>query len=310
MLANGLSKAEGEEIENALKAIAEEISRRDLENVTSQHLAMLVNGLSKVEGEEIGNALKSIAKEVNWRGLKNFTSQHLAMLANGLSKVEGEEIENTLKLIAEEITQRDLKDFKSQYLAILLFAFTQRGFYKLSAYDSLVRAMSHVLEDSQSVISTKSLTQLLQVHLALHYLAPAQCQKISTQAVSRINKFEREFAAQVPSSSNLHRDVSEQLRRVYPNKTILNEQHLGVTFLDIEIPSMKIAIAVNGPSHYIKGTHTSKLDSQFLEELTAKMLKKKGCKFLVLPYWEWNQLRTDEEKKVYLQKLTLGIVKK
>src|SRR6185295_3145887 len=121
MLTNGLSKAEGKKVKNALKSIAQELPCRDLKDFKPQELAMLANGLLKVEGEEVESALKSIAQELSRRDLKDFNPQDLAMLANGLSKAEGKEVERALKSIAQELTRRDFKDkgFERQHLAML-----------------------------------------------------------------------------------------------------------------------------------------------------------------------------------------------
>ncbi|HXF29748.1 MAG TPA: RAP domain-containing protein, partial [Chlamydiales bacterium] len=63
-------------------------------------------------------------------------------------------------------------------------------------------------------------------------------------------------------------------------------------------------IAVNGPCHYIRGTHTLKLEDRLLYVLTAKMLEKMRYRLIVLPFWEWAARTTEAEKESYLQQLT------
>src|SRR6185295_12767259 len=92
-----------EELTHCLEEIACRVpDKQGFENFTPQGLAMLTNGLSKAEGKGVKNALKSIAQELTHRDLKDFNPQDLAMLANSLLKAEGEEVESALKSIAKE----------------------------------------------------------------------------------------------------------------------------------------------------------------------------------------------------------------
>ena len=71
-------------------------------------------------------------------------------------------------------------------------------------------------------------------------------------------------------------------------------------FIDIFIPGKKLAVQVDGPSHYYIDSHESTRSSLFKEELLKAVLEKdkKGCKLISIPYWEWESVK---DKSNYLE---------
>ena len=165
MMANGLSKAEGADVQQALGHMAKAINKRK-NSLTidagwnAQTLAVLANGLSKAEGADVQQALGNLAKAINKRKDSltidaGWNAQHLAMMANGLSKAEGADVQQALGHMAKAINKR--KDsltinagWKAQHLAMMA-----NGLCKASGPDDIRTALIHI----EKAVSALDLTK-------------------------------------------------------------------------------------------------------------------------------------------------------
>eukprot|EP00371_Babesia_bovis_P002423 XP_001611070.1 hypothetical protein [Babesia bovis T2Bo] len=73
---------------------------------------------------------------------------------------------------------------------------------------------------------------------------------------------------------------------------------LGHLYADILIPDLSVIVKCAGPfSYYVK---SQKLTT--FAQIEHKALTMKGYKVCILPYYEWNALKTDDQKLEYLKK--------
>jgi len=69
--------------------------------------------------------------------------------------------------------------------------------------------------------------------------------------------------------------------------------------LDLLLRDKRTAIEVDGPSHFIVGTHIP-LGKTLMKHRHMQQL---GFDLRILPYWEWDQLKGKEQKKEYIRRL-------
>lgn len=69
--------------------------------------------------------------------------------------------------------------------------------------------------------------------------------------------------------------------------------------VDVLMSDKLTAIEVDGPSHYARGTHTP-LGNTLMKH---RHLSHLGFDVRILPYWEWDELKSKEQKKEYLRHL-------
>ena len=89
-----------------------------------------------------------------------------------------------------------------------------------------------------------------------------------------------------------------------------NEDIVGGLSVDISLrragsgsTDLPTVIEVDGPFHYLKNERgdTKKIWGVYL--LKDRLLKKQGYSVLHVPYFEWNPLKDDDNKRKYLEKL-------
>jgi len=83
-------------------------------------------------------------------------------------------------------------------------------------------------------------------------------------------------------------DISVEL------KAVVDDQ-----ILDIYLPSSNAVVYAAGPfAHYINSTNRTAYS-----KLHQRLLEADGYTCLVVPYYEWSELKTEEDKMVYLWSL-------
>ncbi len=103
-------------------------------------------------------------------------------------------------------------------------------------------------------------------------------------------------------SSKLHMDVAKTLKKMYVNTSFESEYYTHSYYLDIAFPKEKIGIEVNGPTHYLSGPlNSSKTPECFGRDcLRNAILEKSGWTIISIPFWEWDDLISPEERINYL----------
>ena len=98
--------------------------------------------------------------------------------------------------------------------------------------------------------------------------------------------------------SEFQRAVAHALERLgYP----IEMEHVtgdGTISIDVAIVPTRIAVEVNGPSHYARHSHTPLGHTKLREQLLAAM----GWSAISIPFFEWECLRDTEQQAAYLQR--------
>ena len=71
--------------------------------------------------------------------------------------------------------------------------------------------------------------------------------------------------------------------------------------LDLALPSSRLAIEVDGPSHFLLRDARGELVPNGRTLLKLRLLKAAGWHVLSVPFYEWERLRPGEEQRAYLE---------
>jgi very-short-patch-repair endonuclease len=130
-------------------------------------------------------------------------------------------------------------------------------------------------------LSTEQLMQLYQTFTAarLHFPPTPQPFVLDSQTLKKCQQIHR---GQIMTSSS-HRCASASLEFLKVSHINEHEIFPGI-IVDIAIPDRKVALEVDGPSHFIPGTTNINALTRFRNQ----MIQKVGWKVLSLPYHEWS----------------------
>ena len=105
--------------------------------------------------------------------------------------------------------------------------------------------------------------------------------------------------------SRLQRSVGEALRQVpvaFTEEVIPPDA--GGYSVDLLLEEGRVAVEVDGPAHFVHGP-------EGLTECGRTLMKRRqlaafGYRVVPVPFWEWDSLRSESEKRAYLQQRGLG----
>mmetsp|Transcript_46900 Transcript_46900/g.150909 ORF Transcript_46900/g.150909 Transcript_46900/m.150909 type:complete len:185 (+) Transcript_46900:237-791(+) len=102
--------------------------------------------------------------------------------------------------------------------------------------------------------------------------------------------------------SRLQRSVADSLATVrYGFKEEYLEPRTGYS-LDLALPSSRVAVEVDGPSHFLlpDGRGVRKPNGPTL--LKRRLLAAAGWRVISVPFYEWDGLNTADERQAYLER--------
>ena len=142
--------------------------------------------------------------------------------------------------------------------------------------------------------SAKVLSQLLQAHLASHFLRlglltlPFPSLQVALAAY-------REEAREVTVSRG-QREVGESLRRLGVSHELEYITADGLFSIDLAIVDRRIAVEFDGPSHF----HTDSLEPRGHTRLRDRLLSAMGWHVVSIPFFEWARLHRPEQMDAYV----------
>lgn len=110
---------------------------------------------------------------------------------------------------------------------------------------------------------------------------------------------EKQAQQQRPPSSKLHLDIAQ----CFAASKIFNEYFTLGYYIDIAVPSLRLAIEVDGPSHF-----GADGDLQLDSIVKQRLLKAHGWKVLHIPYYDWDKLSTPKSKHHYLNAVLNAVI--
>ena len=140
------------------------------------------------------------------------------------------------------------------------------------------------------------------LHVQLHATEMPLCQRLLPHIRPFVERCARQFseASGRGSGSQLQRDVAAALRRLgVPFREEVVLEDAGGYSVDILLHEARVAVEVDGPSHYVECDHRPLPSGSTL--LKHRQLEAFGYRVVSVAFWEWQPLRTAAQKGAYLK---------
>ncbi len=280
--------------QETISALARAIPKQ-VKLFTAQGISNSLNALSKWDislhetpyQESISCLIGIIPEKIT-----TFSSQSLVNSLNALAKlalpIQSAPYRPTIECLLQQIEKTvkfNTRDSIAIAFALCLFKFTAPN-------DSLFKNNQHkirsLFERDKShwfeLLDNKTARQIYQINLYQKNVIP-------DIFLNKIPSFIPKLQCENLVSSTLQKSVFTRLTELNP--IFVEEYFIQFTHVDMASPENKIALQVNGPSHY-QGKILN-ISSRFNNYLLEKL----GWSVVVVPYFEWNKL-TDDDKDSYL----------
>eukprot|EP00850_Spirogloea_muscicola_P016153 SM000129S26140 [mRNA] locus=s129:281260:283715:+ [translate_table: standard] len=147
-----------------------------------------------------------------------------------------------------------------------------------------------------NTVEQRRLSQLHQVQLGLAAEWPELELSLGGDlAASAAAAWEREKREGKRAISSCQREVA---RLLVGTGRLWEEEHAGGPYsLDLALPTHCIGVEVDGPSHFARDTG----DALGATVLKRRQLRRLGWRLVAIPFYEWEELRGEEEMWRYLQ---------
>jgi len=217
----------------------------------------------------------------------------------------GQCADEMFETLENEILLRDFDEFSTQHFANIAWAYV---FLKFSRFHHLSQSgnklLAAVLTASEARLPEFTLEELRQLGQVI--LATRQRGNREVGFAKKVHeRLRREhLALESPASSDFHMHVSQVLSQLgieHVNEVKVFE---GVYHIDVVVghgnpldPAGKIAIEVDGPTHFVPNTNQATPHTS----LKRWLLEREGYVVLSVPYFEWGPLQGDGIAMAYLE---------
>lgn len=238
------------------------------------------------------------------------TSQFLSMMGYSLALMDrwsGPNAKQLLPMLAHRAIEI-IDEFRPQGLCNIAWAFVVAEYYDAGFFE-LWRSKFPTL--SSEVVSVSGFAQVHQIELALSLEAPHIGRETPRDAARFFESIYQAGRSKVSAKAewgtmqnSKPRIISRYQKEVY---TIVNSIGIDCSMeyfdpveeysIDIAVPAHRLAIEADGPTHYALNTKRA-LGPTVLKH---RVLEKLGWKVLPVPYFDWNDLTDEAEKRNYLR---------
>jgi len=197
-----------------------------------------------------------------------------------------------------------IKSFNSQNLANMAWAFS---LLNNNMFDNFISEFIDVFCKTNvnfSDIFLEDLTQMYQTYLYMKNVRRISKNNWDLAFSKIINEIQQR--QDTPKSSNMHKEVARIFHEL--DYEFSCEEPVECYFLDIVLnfDETKIAVEVEGPSHYLDDNAALLTTKSKMKEL---ILSKLGWKIKHINYRDWDKLKSDNEKKDFIRSLLYDIEK-
>jgi len=271
----------------------------------AEHIAGLDN-LKSFKPQELSNTLWSFATaEEQHPQLYKLLGDHIVQLPNlnefkpqALSNIvwafatAGESHSQLFKKVADHIVRLDsLRQFNEQELINVAWSYSVANIDAPPVSNDFINACLRKEHDFiVDELFQLHQWQLWQDEIKSDISLPASLKKRCYEA----------FISRIPRQSKLQDDVVSFLSAMglQPQEEVLLKSGYRIDAV-VEVDGKQIAVEVDGPSHFIGRDPKGRT---ILKHRQVAALD--GMKVVSIPYWEWNELKNNsEKKKQYLQSL-------
>jgi len=192
--------------------------------------------------------------------------------------------------------ERRLHEFTAQNIANTLWAF--------ATLDMAAPSLFSAVAGSEASGGLRDLTtvNLIQLHQWQTWLDLSN-QRCGTNVLSAelLQLCRRALQSTESHASRLQRDVGAMLGDAFPSAIAAEhiEERTGYS-IDLALPSVRLGVEVDGPSHFIR-QHRDAFNGSTL--LKRRLLQLAGWRTISVPYFEWDELADSMAKVTYLRQL-------
>lgn len=168
---------------------------------------------------------------------------------------------------------------------------------QISEFSARILMESEAETESEQLFSERHLSQLYQVVLTLELEFPRLGLTLEDDLRTTCYDTWRKEVERSKNSSDLEKMVAYHLATT--GHTWEVEYSVAEYSIDFALPGKKVALEVDGPSHYTRNGG-SPLGSTILKR---RHLEAAGWAVVSIPYYEWAELYGEMEQRTYLQQL-------
>ena len=202
--------------------------------------------------------------------------------------------------LSHMLAQRSVAEVVTMATGGLLNDADARENLGLDAEDAatLQLALTDVSDECLDELGPKGRSSLYPVLLYLQVEAP--CSRLLRVLAKRRAELRAAYVRDDGTPSRQQTEVSKALTRLGWNHKHEFRTTEGLS-LDMAQPSTKTAVEFDGPTHYLKSGRPNGATT-----FKTRLLETLGWRVIRIPYFEWDELRTRNDKKAYLRQ-NLGL---
>jgi hypothetical protein len=297
----------------------EKESIRKIRGFNPQSLANTAWAFASID--HYSESLFDALKEESIRQISGFTPQNLANTAWAFAKVD--HYSESLFDALEEESIKKVRNFNPQNLANTAWAFASIGHRSKSIFRALKEESISQLDDFSSqdlantawafaIFNKKDTVKKIIDHVIKNYDVSRLPLKTKTQLIQAASLFKNEYSKlieQVGSldiethPSALQKQIFDLLVQIGKGISFTEEEEVTKgCIVDIAINANKIAIEIDGPSHYTRNS-SEKRHLLGRNRLKENILEAQGWKLIRIPYFVWDSKTTESDRKEYLSSL-------
>ena len=268
------------------------------DRLSARNLATAVHRIAKHGGRRVmwDPRLERLL-EMCGRRIGEFKPQEIANSAWGCAKA-GFTNQPLFKAVAAEVPRR-IREFNAQEMANTVWAFACVGWEQHQIFREFGSSIVTRLDDFNEV----ERSQLYLVALFMQVQWPARDCPLSPS----LQSFRSAYTSCMASPTQLQCDVSTMLRQMGWNHSFKHETAEGFS-LDLAQPESKLAVEVDGPSHFLKNLPSEENVVNGATIFKTRQLRSFGWTVAHISFFDWDNKSESERRKLVIAKLgELGV---
>jgi hypothetical protein len=260
--------------------------------MTAQHISVILWALATLGWQAQEGSMRSVLEKTVVREAPRMLPQNVATIMWSVASLAWSA--DWLRFALKGAVERVATSMIEQDVANVLWAMAAIGWRADANMAIVIQRLS-----ASITLNCKQLhlSQLLQAHLASQYLGLGLV-TLSPSILQLALKATREARQTNVTISNVQLDFRDTLNRLGIPHELEHTTADGLFSIDIAIADRRIAIEVDGPSHFTTNT----LEPMGHTLLRDRLLSAMGWHVVSIPFFDWNDLRNDHDKDAYVDR--------
>jgi hypothetical protein len=298
----GLATLGGQPRDESVRQGLEAASLRHCPSMNSQNVANTLWAMATLKWQPTTHGLHEGLEGAALRQSPSMGPQDVANTLWGMATLAWQLTDSSLRDALEDAALRLCPTMNSQCLGNILWSMAVLGWDAREQMSTALNgSISRLCEDNAS-IDSRQLHQLFQAHLASQQLGSGRI--LLPPAILKMASREVQDVALKTRTSIMQCEVMDSLGRLGYAHEVEYVTADGFFSIDIAIAASKIAIEIDGPSHFTANTLEPLGHTRFRDRLLSAM----GWRVIAIPYFEWGKLHEGfHVKDAYIAQLIGGM---